>query len=575
MSKTKTLLKKIVALLLFFLLSFSTVGCRGNIPVENNTGSGGGNHTTQEIDKDKSQLYVFNYNGGVGTEWLYATADAFEAKYAETSFEEGKKGVEIKVSPGKSTLGNIKGTNYDIAFSEGVNFHDFITRGEFLDITDIVTESLSEITNGVETGSIEDKLVENQKYSYKAVKGGYYALPNYESWPGVTYDRKVFRDYELYFAEGGGWTNVDSQKTVGPDGVRNTSDDGLPSSLEEFVTLIKRMKALNVTPILTSGAYTVMTNKLITAIYSNLVGYDEFMLNFSYGEDTIAKTTDVDTSANIITGFNSEGTPIIEKKTITMSNSYYMMQDYGMYYAYEIMRTLIDEKAWSKKMTGVLSHLDAQTEFIYSDLENNPIAMYVDGCYWYNEASDAFKRSEKKYKEAAVNRDFAWMPMPVQVSGSVTEGHGRQPVLLDELRTFGFLNADLKGKPTEKLAKLFLQFCYTDEMLKLFTRTTKMFRGVKYEFTDSEYADLCKYAQSVAEIRSRARVLYPYTDNIIDIYNQKHMNPGLYDTVIGGATENTPYDAMKGTSVTARQYFEGGWISPESWTQQYGEYFNK
>ena len=53
------------------------------------------------IDETKSQLCVGNYDGGVGTQWLYDAADRFEQMYTTTEFEPGtgKVGVEVVVDP--------------------------------------------------------------------------------------------------------------------------------------------------------------------------------------------------------------------------------------------------------------------------------------------------------------------------------------------------------------------------------------------------------------------------------------------------------------------------------------------
>ena len=55
--------------------------------------------TGNKINKDKTQLHVHNFDGGVGTEWLEKDIARFEEKYKNTSFEEGKTGVQIV--PGK------------------------------------------------------------------------------------------------------------------------------------------------------------------------------------------------------------------------------------------------------------------------------------------------------------------------------------------------------------------------------------------------------------------------------------------------------------------------------------------
>lgn len=122
----------------------------------------------------------------------------------------------------------------------------------------------------------------------------------------------------------------------------------------------------------------------------------------------------------------------------------------------------------------MLSHLGAQEEFIYSSLENDaPIAMLIDGSYWYNEAKDIFRRSENTYKEKAKDRNFAWMSLPTQYSGSVKEGEGKKNALLEILSSYSFINANIKDKPEiVKMAKMFLQYCYTEEALVDFSVTT-------------------------------------------------------------------------------------------------------
>ena len=48
----------------------------------------------REVDDTKAQLYVSNFNGGVGTDWLIEEAiPRFEAAYATKEFIPGKIGV--------------------------------------------------------------------------------------------------------------------------------------------------------------------------------------------------------------------------------------------------------------------------------------------------------------------------------------------------------------------------------------------------------------------------------------------------------------------------------------------------
>ena len=73
-------MKKIFSLCVVLMMFIALTGCdRPEIP--------GG----EAIQHDKTQLYVSNFNGGVGTEWLYKVKKIYEELHAEDSYEEGKK----------------------------------------------------------------------------------------------------------------------------------------------------------------------------------------------------------------------------------------------------------------------------------------------------------------------------------------------------------------------------------------------------------------------------------------------------------------------------------------------------
>ena len=53
---------------------------------------------SEDDNSTQSILYVSNYAGGFGSKWMDEIEKRFEAKYANESFEDGKVGVDIKVS---------------------------------------------------------------------------------------------------------------------------------------------------------------------------------------------------------------------------------------------------------------------------------------------------------------------------------------------------------------------------------------------------------------------------------------------------------------------------------------------
>lgn len=525
------------------------------------------------VDSTKTHLSVLCYDGGIGSEWMKNAAKRFEAKYANVSFEEGKMGVVIDITNDKLDGKNgVTTTPYAIWFTESVNFNELIATEQIVDISDIVTGSLSEISDGVETGSIEDKLAPEYKEALTAVDGKYYCVPHYEVYTGLVYDVDLFDEYGYYFSTKGGFTNVAEDKTVGPDGVKGSKDDGLPSSYEELYTLMDQMVADGVIPFTWVGSSENYVNDMFAGLQVAYAGKDEFMLNVTFDSSRS------NTQATIIDSFNGN-TPVEKKVTITSENGYLMSRQAGKYYAFELMEKIMSNDSYHTKLDKSTSHLDTQEKYILSNLRagEKPIAMMIEGSYWYNEATEALKRSVNTYKDQAEGRRFGWMPLPVQYKGSVTEGNGRKNTVLETLNSVAFINAKYKNDPViSDLAKKFLQFCYTDESLVEFSVTTGLPKCVNYTIPEDKLALIDNYFQKdILDTKMNSDVVYPYSDNPIFVNDQNAFmfnqgSPvwaGSYD----GRTSTNYYTALK-TGVTAQDYFFASAIDEETWNSKYGEY---
>ena len=91
---------KLFLLVVLALVMSMSVACRGGVTNDKNNPNnpgGGGTGITEEVDYSRTQLYVSNFNGGYGDEWLYKLKTRFEEFYKETIFEEGKKGVQVLI----------------------------------------------------------------------------------------------------------------------------------------------------------------------------------------------------------------------------------------------------------------------------------------------------------------------------------------------------------------------------------------------------------------------------------------------------------------------------------------------
>jgi ABC-type glycerol-3-phosphate transport system substrate-binding protein len=88
----------------------------------------------QSVDSTKSQLRVKYFNGGLRDEWINQLVDDFEAKYADYSFESGKKGVQIIKEFVKSNpqVSGINSSSNDVFWVEDTDYYDAVSKGQLL-----------------------------------------------------------------------------------------------------------------------------------------------------------------------------------------------------------------------------------------------------------------------------------------------------------------------------------------------------------------------------------------------------------------------------------------------------------
>ena len=508
----------------------------------------------EEIDPDKTQLYISNWDGGIGTEWLERAAAAFEARYADYEFEpgSGKKGVQIIIDRNKDnrmeTEADMPTSNNAIYFTEKINYYKWAKDGLLLDISDLVLETMSEYG---ENTTIANKLDSNTNSALQ-VNGKYYGLPHYEVFMGVTYNVDIFDSYLLYFNERGGFiSNINDKRSAGPDGISGTADDGLPATIEQLSELCSYMTTVGVTPFVWTGQHSEYFNVLADALITAQVGVDVRNAYYDFNGAEV----------EVITGFNGE-TPITQKVKLTENNGYYLWQMSAVYNAVKFCYEVIDSgnggKPWysSGSVKPNYSQFDAQADFINSVYDNAPIAMMIEGNYWVNEAKDAVILSEKEnsynFKE---DSNFAWMPLPGTVAG---DKGNTEIVLKDTNNAYCLINGNLAGNENMiKLAKMFVKFCYTDAQLKDFTITTGVSRNVNYSLTETELAQLNSYARSMWNYRSTAKFVNTRSTNAVYINSEDDLLYTFWKSQCAGVTHERVYVAFYNGGVSAKDYFMG------------------
>lgn len=524
-----------------------------------------------DLDPTKTTLYISNFNGGQGTDWIdkeNSTDDLigrFEEAYKDVHFEEGKTGVQCVVrktsTKGATLISQMNGMDEEIFFSEDVPYSTAASGGYFLDISDVIAE----IQN------YEGVAFDSDRLSNILLDGKYYAIPHYEIFDGITYDVDLFDDENLYFADNkdngnnGFIRNVDDVRSKGPDGEKGTWDDGLPASVDEFFELCDYMVSRGIIPMIWSGQYPFYFASLMMAFSANYLSAEELMANFTFDSNGV--------KTEIVTGFNAAGVPQIEKKEITPENGYDVYAQVAKYYALDFMeRIYSNSKYYYAKSTSssVFSNTDAQDVFVKSKLKGGaekPIAMLVDGNWWYNEAKTSIEESYT-YGVAAHNRRFGYLPIPTaQTEEQAAEG--KEMKLLNRYNSYVFVKASIAPSKIS-VAKEFLKFCYQLENLQQFTLDTGLHKAVEYSMTDSQLAELPYETKQIMEYKMEHGSYDARSTSPIYIQNEGEI---LTASVVNGRPYDYSTDAFK-NKVTAKDYFKGMWIGADSWNAMYSKYFD-
>lgn len=503
MKKTGKNIKRKIALLLAGVMMFSVTGCQGIV----------GPKVAEEAEGNKTQLYVGNYLGGVGDEWLKDAIERFEEKYADVSFEDGKKGVQVIISQNdRATVGgprlieNIESYETEVYFSEGNFYYEWVNRNKFYDITEYVTKPLSEFG---EERSIADKLSDQLRESL-TMDGKIYAIPHWMGSYGITYNATLFDANNWYYAADGTFTNASGNLSSGPDGKQGTYDDGMPATYDQFFALMDEINRDNATPLQWAGASPDYFVWMLGSMFADYEGYDSFMLNYNFdGTATLVKPNTV----NVETG-----TYETEQVQITENNGYELARQEGILktleFAQKIIRGSGNYYDANTALSGSFKQQDAQLAFVRNatTTDKKPVAMIIEGSWWENESGVAF---EAAYGAGATKYDsefeYKYMPFPKADESKV----GSENLWISPLESYCFLNPAIKEEKVELAAK-FLQFCHSDESLKAFTEITGILKPYEYEIDESE---LTSYSKSVIEATENSTVLLPKSNNKLYAYD--------------------------------------------------------
>lgn len=504
---------------------FLALGLAAVLSVGVAAGCGNGNIGKDE-DSSKITQISFRQWGGTAssTDWLQQAADRFAAEKANEPYESGKKGVKVEISTNKDSDYTSSIPDYDILMDENsANIYDMQTRGYLADIDDIV--------KGLQS-KIEPQLLPK----LKGADGKYYGLPHYSYDVSISYNVDLFKTENLYIAAPGEESvvnykssllpgssagvnfvfNENTKKSCGPNGIPNDYDDGLPSSLEEFIVLcdyIKNKKQINPFSIsdINGGAnYAFM---LIESLWAGMVGTDAMKAtncNFTDAEVEVVKEGALSYDGTLL----NTGIKMPKTETVVLSddNGYRMYDMSARYYALSFLE-LAKNKGWFKNQQ--MTNTKAQEFFVlgnYNANDNDRCAMLVDSTFWYGEAVSGGTLTKYKSLSGGKEANVSMMPMPVQLTGQVTEGNGKKPTVIDTSATV-FVNKRVeKNEGLFRAVKEFIEFLYSDAELKAFTETSKLSMNLKYDYDKSSLGNF--YAGVLKIEKAAGDKVYAASDNI-------------------------------------------------------------
>ena len=454
---------------------------------------------SQDLHKDKTHLNIKVFNGGFGFKWLQEVANNFMETFKDVSFEEGKKGVHIAITANKEFSGlhsnmAVGADAEDVYYTSDCNFWNFYDAGVAYDVTDIMTANvydedgfvtLNAEGNGWETQSksIADRIT--SEHIAKRINIGTADEPEYCSLPFDDTTAGIIVDWDLFKKEG--WNNYNGL-------------DGMPATISEFYDLLGRIRKKGYSAFIfsTGVQYTRVINYAVIAQVDGTEWYNDLYSDYTGSYD-----------------FNGDGM-ISEAEQITPSTAYKLYDTKGSKAAVEMALKMFEKNASGKTFydpataTGVAFGV-AQQDFIMSKETSQPIAMLLDGEWWENEARATFDAMGEVSEENAYGaREFRMMPIPAFTSTNANQRYtlgawtGGSSTIVNQ-KTVG----DNAAK--QKVVELWLQYQYSAEGLKCFTRHSGATMPLQYEMSDAELQELTPFARNLFKLRRDPRVEVIYS----------------------------------------------------------------
>lgn len=548
------------------VMTFSVVlfgqGCGGTKKPDEDSGSPLPSGVTNPFT-----LKVFNFNGGYGSDWLTALESRYEKERAGKTFTVNGKtydGVDVKITADKSKMMEDMAASYNFA-SHHIYFHEDVWYSKYLadgNIFEDITEALT-TENPYEAGvKLEKKLSPEQK-EYYLVNGKYYGVPHYAGYVGLNYDIDLFTKKGYYLKDGYSYsgdtaalarcfTKKADEKTAGPDGVKGTEDDGLPTTYDEFFMLCGYIAQNNDIPMTWDNKNNQKyLNWFLSSLTASYEGLEQMKLNFDY-EGTAKNLVSVDASGNVTA---------LPETVITPDNGYELAKQAGRYYGLSFLEKIIDNKWYSSDAGN--DNIYAQQIFVMGTETDNKVAMLIDGVWWENEASPIFSRDHQLGQPAKKDRNYGFMPLPAATAEKAQERVTAMAqnkagyTLLDTHNSLCFVGKGISADE-KKIAIDFIQYAYTDVSLTEFTKITDTTKALQYTVSEDDKKEMSAYGRSIITMQEKADIVYSFSPKTFWKDNETKLSDydDVYVAEVSSQVVSKPMSEFIGGK-SAKQYFDG------------------
>ncbi len=524
-------MKKIIALILALLCSLSLFACGGN---GDNGETNGGTTGKYNVKGDNKTVVNFTvYGGALAGSWSDTVLEEFAKRHAETNFGGGsKKGVYVNVTSnfGVQLVGLQNSGQHILTATPDVTPTTLAAGGELYNLSDIVKDTSRT------GGTIENALYDDIKPLLKGADNNYYALPYFEYYDGLNYNRKVFDENGLFFADASDMsattynckfstktfklTNESGVLAKGPDGIANTEDDGLPSSMEELLVLMCYIKerVTGYWPVAVAGSCQNYSDTLVNGLWVSLAGQEK-MQNYYNSRGTM-EVVKRDNEGNII--FTNDtlfpGCDVKKPETYTVTlddtNGYLGSDMIERYYAMAIMEIMFDEEWFAPEAENPgISNYDAQFGLMTgSEISRySNYAMLIEYSYMYNEVKNSgIFRGLNGIGKKESDYDVRYMCLPSSIY--YEENKTEEPTSLG-LTTHYYLvvnNTVKKEADVEAAVVELVKFLYSEEVLQMITSESGFALSLKYDLPQEKLNSMSTYSKHLWQLRKNdgSNVIY-------------------------------------------------------------------